>query len=257
MAVPTGLGVSHSLATIADAASFGPWLEQHPVQWSTVIATRAALRVLPLLDNSPLEAILERFRATALARYSAKHPNLALGTTYISRAKFAFDAALLGNDASLACASAVRAAAEVAIAREHRTAAVEVFISAASAVSYAAKAAELALSEAALLQAVVDDAKFLQKGGRFEALMDTALWSAPPSRIEQDWRILTHHLITAGPHWAVWIDWYDNVLAGVSSSASTDEAFTDLRDILPWEHGSDAVCLEIRKRIGVPDADDP
>lgn len=248
MAVPTRLGLSDGLATIADAASFGPWLEQHPLQWSTVVATRAALRVLPL-DASPLEAILERFRATALARYSAKHPNLALGTSYIAHAKTAFDAASQGNDASLACASAVRAAAEVAVAREQRSAAVQVFISAASGISYAAKAASFALGEEALLQAVVDDANFLLKGGTFETLMDTELWWGARSEIEQEWRLLSEHLLTDGPHWAVWVDWYGDILTGVSSTAATDEAFTDLRSNLPWVHGSDAVCLEIHRRL--------
>lgn len=73
------------LAAFANPEAFGFWLQNKPRQWSTVLSTRAALRVLPVdgqdLDN--FEPVLARFRALSLAYYSAKYPNLALGDVYV------------------------------------------------------------------------------------------------------------------------------------------------------------------------------
>lgn len=52
----------------------GTWSIDHPLQWSTVIAVRSALRALPWAAENPLNA-LPIFRGASLARFAAIYPN--------------------------------------------------------------------------------------------------------------------------------------------------------------------------------------
>lgn len=244
---------------IVDPDGFALWLQKKPLQWSIVIATRAALRVLPI-DGPQLESlkpILARFRATALARYSAKYPNLALGNNYIASSTNALDDTLVINDTtSLASAAAVRTALGIALTRQTRSAASDVFVSAANAVSNSAKSASSARCADALLQSIVDDIELLDAGALFEAVMDASLWrTSSTATIEHNWRALSHRLMNHSPHWGVWIGWYNDLLAGTPISARDEAAFTDLAGLLPWDEGGDAVGMEIYRRIGMHDPD--
>lgn len=52
-----------------------------------------------------------------------------------------------------------------------------------------------------------------------------------------------------GTHWQVWIDWYEDVLAGRWRGEAHAAAFTDLPGELPWDEGPEAVNSEIAKRL--------
>jgi hypothetical protein len=94
------------------------WLREQPLQWSTVIAVRAALRALPLGVNTRGDRALSTFRAAAIAQFSAKHPNRAIDSSYVRLAMAAYGCAdQEKNSGLLAVAIAAKTAAEVALTR--------------------------------------------------------------------------------------------------------------------------------------------
>ncbi|EJW11619.1 hypothetical protein A33M_2978 [Rhodovulum sp. PH10] len=56
-----------------------------------------------------------------------------------------------------------------------------------------------------------------------------------------------------GSHWRVWLNWYDEILAGSppspERSEAWDAAFTDVNEPLPWDDGPEAVNLAIQARL--------
>jgi hypothetical protein len=64
-----------------------------------------------------------------------------------------------------------------------------------------------------------------------------------------------------GPHWQIWIDWYDDILAGTPPGRERSEewemAFTDVGEPLPWDDGAEAVNTEIARRLGNLKSDKP
>jgi hypothetical protein len=216
-----------------DSKALGDWLANQPTEWSVTIAARAALRVLPLdtrdIDDR-LAIVLPVFRATAIARFAAKYPNRA---AVVSAATYA----------SVASASASAAAASAAsvVASAYRAA-----TSAASAV-HSVSAALLT----SIAIAVHHDAHQLHEGATTpEKLAAAPLWlTLPPSRIGGAWEGLAPDLRASGAHWSVWINWYDDVLAGEVTSEAADAAFTDIPGKLPWDEGAEAVNTEIARRL--------
>jgi hypothetical protein len=56
-------------------------------------------------------------------------------------------------------------------------------------------------------------------------------------------------LRTSGNHWSIWIDWYDDILAGAIADKAWDSMFTDIPGKLPWARGAKAVNIEIARRL--------
>jgi hypothetical protein len=221
--------------------AFREWLAKQPREWSVTIAARAALRVLPLLQGADNVAalvfpvfpatVLSVFRATAIARFAAKYPNRAI-------------------DAYAAAATAARAAADAARTADAAYAAAR---TAAAAAAYAAAdAADAASAYAAT--AAQHDAQRLHDGVlTAEKLARDPLWPIPaPAEFTDAWQRLSAKLLTLGPHWRVWTNWYENVALhephrGISEAE--DAAYTDIPGKLPWDAGAEAVNTEIARRL--------
>ncbi|QWG13813.1 hypothetical protein KMZ29_03595 [Bradyrhizobium sediminis] len=236
-----------------DRQAFSNWLVKQPRQWSVTIAARAALRVLPLLrdQGNPEASILSAFRATAIARFAARFPNKAVATAAIA-------AASTPNVPAVASIAATAAADVFSEGRDAASAA-----SAASLVASTAAAAAFAASAAAVSEmfaAVKRDAEQLRDGRlRPEQLASAPLWSKrTPKDIGGAWRELAPQLRARGEHWSVWIDWYDDVLAGAVHAGrgeAQDAAYTDIVGELPWGGGAEAVNTAIARRLEVLRAD--
>ena len=226
---------------MAEITDFETWLKTRPPEDAVLIAARAALRVLPLIQPAlPHEAGLHRagrvlptFRALAVANSVGTWP---------SRIGEVKDAALqaaqftsIGFGAPIANV-ATRAAA---IAANLQTGP-----AAADAVARAADAARRLIGgdcdsdfsndfskggHTSIWQYVALEAAALEAGMSHEALGGTQLWpgasfsgtrsgstatTAVPGWADDQWRALKQHLLDAGEDWEVWVNWYDVILAG-------------------------------------------
>jgi hypothetical protein len=243
----TGRGASGGPPDPSDFKAFRSWLEQQPSEWSVVIAARAALRVLPLLRaQKKLSAIiLPVFRATAIARFAAKYPNRAIASA-------AFSAAAAASAAASAAAASSSAYSAAYSAYSAYSAAYSASSASASAADAASSASSAYASSA--YSAADADAQQLHNGTMTPGQLAAApLWLTPsPARIGGAWQGLESELRALGPHWSIWIDWYNDVLAGAPhavTSEAEDAAFTDVPGQLAWEDGAEAVNAEIARRL--------
>ncbi|WGS18970.1 MULTISPECIES: hypothetical protein [unclassified Bradyrhizobium] len=239
---------------LTDASEFATWLRPQPLQWSTVIAVRASLRILPAsqLDQLGDLNVLSIFRANSLARFSAKHPNDAVDLPFVRLAvEASTQAASVPSASAQSASAAARVAAEVAKARITRTEAASAHSAAANAVSEAFRAAAMMDVAAEFLRAVTVDIERLQTGAStFEQLADEPPWpNGPPAKFDHWWQRLSQHMLDDGDHWEVWISWYEALLHGPRMAKLADAAVTDVPGDLPWDQGAEAVNAEIERRL--------
>lgn len=200
------------------------WLRERNRRDSVVIASRVALRELPLISEavsrgSPKglrrfsKLALAIFRANALARVAGKYPNRANELSVAAKSAGSAADVAAGTGVGASAAEAVAAATAVAAANAARrvVAATATFAAAADAAS---RGAAVATTVAPVIwEAVYTDVSVLATRGA-AALSDMPLWPAvPPPWIADAWTRLRREL-PEGESWRVWTDWYDAVLAG-------------------------------------------
>lgn len=231
-----GLAVQ-DLPDPSDRDAIRAWLRGKPTEWSVVIASRSALRVLPFYYNSggPLEIMLPVFRATALAQFAVKHSVNPIGLLLVA--------------ADAAYRVSAHAAADAAYAA---------FAASSAAVAHASDAVHSASIVAAngkdaIYQALRSDVQELQSGAlTVQQLAGESIWrGAHDYQFEDNLNSLQKALRKQGRHWSVWIDWYDRILVGAVSGESEDAAFTDVPGGLPWDSGAEAVNAEIERRLAL------
>jgi hypothetical protein len=229
-----------------DRDEVADWLAQQPIEWSVVLAARAALRTLPWLSiaGSRSGIVLPVIRAASIALFAARYPVRAADAAAHAQA------ASLGGipvgrpgDAAFAAAAAARTAGIVGAN-----------ISASDANTIAAAAAASAVTirlDTDSIPAIRRDMQVLDSG-TFVAgdLARRSLWlDGIPPRYMAEWYALATELLAEGNRWNVWTEWYDHVLLGLSSTESVDASFTGIPGELPWEAGALAVNTEIERRL--------
>jgi hypothetical protein len=232
------------------------WLQRVPLQWSIVLAVRAALRLLPGCRPEEAQGFLDIFRAIAIARFSAKYPNSTLHEKFILSSRQA-GADPPQDPASEASFASARAAAEVAQARTTGTAAGSAYLAAATAINSALAAASILEIDLDFRAALDHDVDQMRGGGdaSWTKVVDAPLWPiAPPVDIVNAWENWSKTLRLDGDFWEVWIDWYDARLHGQTSTELRDAAFTDLMFDLDWLYPRDN-CTEIIRRLAAMEPD--
>jgi hypothetical protein len=224
-----------------------------------ILATRAALRVLPLLatdtdrigDANKSKFALSVFHALAVAWVRTKFSTWVDRKLSVAAARnvsaFAEPSALAPRLVGNAAAEAAFAAGSVSPRVAARRASVSV-TKAAGAIA--------AVSRDRALAAIVERANSLDKadivpGVRPDLLGQVELWSGrdPPALIGQQWETLKEHLQFANEGWDVWIDWYEARLDGRIRSREVELAYVNYtKNVLSTASASEANS-EIKRLI--------
>ena len=244
------------------------WLRKQPREVAPILAARAALRVLPLLQTTEpderymRDIVLPSFRATAASWAAAKYP--ARETELAGRAATAAFVAVGPNDvtalAANAAAQAVRGAATT-----------DAFNAAARAAAYAAEAAARAADSgtghsdgfnlkfaeasgadpvtAAFWSAVSIDATQVEEGRTASDIAGSPLWpQGQPDRLQSLWQEMKAALLADGRDWQEWTIWYDDRLAGRVRDKERELVYVRIEEAL-WSQGPAIVNAEIKRRI--------
>ncbi len=238
------------------------WLEGRERSDAIVIASRAAMRVLPRTVDifstrfgEPREALILRvFRALSTSRVAAVRSTRDVDAASYAAAATASHAAYYAADA----ASYVPATASFAADAPAKAAAAAASTAAATATaSYATTAASYATADAASAA----DATMLERNWTVSALASAPLWFAVPpagkdnplkaeplpERLAKDWEALKTHLLAAEDEdWRFWIDWYEDRLNGVTPNEDLERAIVLIPDKV-WKAGPKYVNRQIRK----------
>jgi hypothetical protein len=229
------------LSVFNDRTIFKNWLQSQPREVLTLLAARAALRVLPFAQMGKCEdyrgrLVLPLFCAGSVAWSAAKYP--ALETDLAARAADAL-AATFSNPAM---AARLRPFFSPEIFFSHRLA---------NASDDSSRAALLlAMSgKADAAAAIQRDAAAKASGKLVPDILACKLWpGARPRWIAQLWKELKQDLLAAQEDWDVWIDWYEARLQG---KAYYEESETALLRIAAenWEQGPGLVNREIKGSV--------
>ncbi len=198
------------------------WLEGKPQRWAVTIASRAALRILPLLaqninllrglDAWPNRIVLPTFRAAYLSVSCARY------------LRDIHDFAMVNSAASTAslAATAVKTAASNRNTDSTASIAVEAVRDAALAVGEARLSTRLAVltaNEVGIWSMVERDAGFLESGWN---LWSEPIWDERASKINSDWEVLRLELLKSGHNWEPLLQWYEDRLSGDAAAARAD-----------------------------------
>ncbi|MCA1241706.1 hypothetical protein LC092_04605 [Stappia stellulata] len=258
-----------------DRKEFQEWLKGHPPEVAVALASRAALRVFPIVRRhvrvtsvSSEAVFLSLFRANFLAcgfvdyrlqtrvRRSAAD-NAAAAASRAARA--ARDFARAANSRSSArvagfIANAASDAATTAYAASPN-ADIPIFAAAAHAAA-AALSANMVSTDTAALSAVPNtdfavalrsECEIIDAGLTALDLARTPLWlNGISEELGWDWKRLSKDLLALDPNWSVWTDCYDDRLAGRPADLEFEIARANLPEEL-WDKGAKAVNAELAR----------
>jgi hypothetical protein len=255
------------------------WLEAQPPEVSVALAARAALRVLPLLQevvstvgrtDVPQQILLAVFRATAVswaaAAYKAHAPSLASAAraagafaetgaaSGVRAAPFVARAAVCACDATLAALSGGQAprGAGLATASAVRALTTAGFFGTGIGDSVYTSDATIAVADkSAFWFAVSNDTTSVEHGATATVIAGSPLSPWPygqPGQLKKLWQELKSALLAAGQDWEVWISWYDDRLDGRVWDEERELAYVRIDNDL-WDQGPAIVNGEIKRRI--------
>jgi hypothetical protein len=97
--------------------------------------------------------------------------------------------------------------------------------------------------------AVTDDMNDLQ-GAAPTAVAQLPLWPGPmaPDWTSQRWSVLKQELISLGVGWEVWVDWYEDRLAGTTRSEAQEFVYVNVPEEM-WAEGPARVNTWISRKI--------
>jgi hypothetical protein len=241
-------GIPASIAL--DERSIGHWFGTQPREVATNLATRAALRALPLIV-----AEWERPGFEVLPFFRVAQATWSFTTTPNDSARAAVRAALQPMFENSHAGSAVTLAASATLPQARNN--VSEF--AARAISAAVRAdstiADDTLSEIMLIERSGD---YAARGKVASELASAKLWQGEMARPVADaWALLKSRMLLAGDDWDVWVNWYEDRLAGRPSLGEAfDIAVAMLADKL-WVQGPEAVNPVIRRLIEAHSPSEP
>jgi len=272
------------LADINNREQLEAWLQTQPHEVSVALAARAALRVLPLVQEAlsggykDIRIVLPVFRALAFSWVAAKYP---AGASRFS-APPAGDLSVFGT-ARAASNAATAAFGVVRVITGSHSSIASVFPFAVDAIGsgrtatdginfYSVSLPASTSDTVAFWSAVSDDATRVEKGVAAFDIAGSPLWQRerlhyqsgsqpmvelvkePPDRLRSLWLELRAALVAANDKWGVWTDWYDQRLEGRVRNEERELAYVRVEETL-WSQGPAVVNAEIIRladlRLGV------
>ncbi|MGO8739032.1 hypothetical protein, partial [Rhodoblastus sp.] len=231
------------------------WLRERSVADVRMLASRAALRVLPLLsemapiicEKGPTFAELTSaiFRATSLVWVEAKYPTHADDLSHaVAEAAYAARTTAADALAAAAAADALTYADDIA---DILTAAADPSVATVSAfTAFLPAAANHA--KAQLRQGVRADAMALANGLGPDLLANRPLWlGGIPHSISVHWRKLVQSL-PPNEDWDIWTTWYERRLQGRAGPESYEIVFARVPEE-EWEKGPAAANAWIKAEL--------
>lgn len=246
------------LVEFSSRDDFEKWLDGKPREVAIALAARAALRVLPIVQEATREGyagdfyksiVLPVFRAVSISWVAAKYP------ARKSERSFAAAAAEFATETVEAATFAVRPVASAA-----SYAAMCVAVTTTTKVSsIAARSAAAAIDAAALTArsagarlcwaALSIDATRIDAGETISVITAAPIWPQErPDLLRLLWIELYVGFQRANSDWQVWTAWYEDRLAGRVRDEDRELAYVLLGDDL-WKQGPAAVNAEIMRRI--------
>jgi hypothetical protein len=233
-------------------------LQEQPRKVVVALAARSALRVLPMMGamHRPSSLVLAVFRAAAVSWVEANYPAHALAAAAAAAGATAA-AARASGPATYAAAAAADAAycAAYANADDAAAAAAAAIDDAADAAFSAARAGNpgaYAAGDSAYdsVYSVLEmDASAVDNGQGTAVILASKLWpDGDPRECTRLWNALKRDLLSEGPDWHVWTDWYDARLIGKGSNEKLEVARLTISDEI-WEQGPAIVNAEIKRLI--------
>jgi hypothetical protein len=236
--------------TFADNEAVTGWLNGQSDDVAVVFAARAALRVLPAITFSPWpstgrkttrEIVLRVFRAVATAWAVAAYPGHRRELNDAARAA-------LSGLGDVKAPSPIRAAvyASATASGEAGTAS-----RASTVIGYALDAAGSKGSEAfqSLLDVLATDASFLSDRFSPVTLANSKLWPGNvPDWVRNSWGELRFGLRDADEDWETWINWYEERLAGDTTSQDIEIARVTIDGNI-WKQELKTVNAHIRELL--------
>ena len=256
---PHGLGVAgiaragaQGRATLsisfADNEAVTGWLKEQSDDVAVVFTARAALRVLPTITFSPWPGtrrrttravVLRAFRAVSTAWTVAAYPGHRRELNNAARA------ALLGLG-DVKAPPPIRAAVYASATASGEPSATS---RASTVIGYALDAAGSQGGEAfqSLLKALATDASLLSDRFSAVTLANSKLWPGDePIWVRDSWVELRSSLLDVGERWEVWTNWYEDRLAGATTSQEEEIARVTFDEKI-WEQEPRAVNAHIRE----------
>ena len=272
-------------------------MKKQPRELSVVLAARAALRVLPFVQEGlrykPNDILLPVFRALAFAwvaaRYSYPENGYAAPPIDVGQFGRASSVATSAADAAQAVRATVSNPSLAAGVFNFASDAVRDFAREASATAISkirdplpdkfggyrlgvamppadtrefyewdkrrlreeqSTAAFYAQFDPTFWSAVSSDATLMQQGRTAPDISGSQLWADDhrPDPLRWLWQEMQAALLAAKQDWEVWINWYDDRLAGRVRDEERELAYVRIDDAL-WMQGPAIVNAEIKRRI--------
>jgi hypothetical protein len=246
------------LAEIHNTKELKAWLQSQSRAVSVAFAARAALRVLPFvqeaLRHKPNDIVLRVFGNLAFAWVAAGYsvrqkapPTIDVGHFGLASSA-ATSAGMAAHVARVIVSKPSLAAAEVFNCAEDAFATTQAAISSAAFSDPAAAANMVADAELAFWSAVSIDATGVEAGATASNVAHWPLWpQRQPDWLESLWLEMQDALLGAGQEWGVWTIWYRDRLEGRVNDETREFAYVRVEEAL-WSKGPAVVNAEIKKR---------
>lgn len=221
------------IADIKDRDSLKNWLEDRSKEECIQIATRAALRVLPLFWEWSLTEPAKTHDLATLAALRCFSISRITGQYSIREIAFPAADAFFAAAARSPAAAAAKSAADAVLAR-----------AAFPAARAAAAADKAARPIAAIFEFVRSDCLALTQTET--KLASLPLWHDAENPLQCVWREVKKGASEQPEIWAYWIQWYEDILAGNTANWPLEQKIARI-DSKVWDLGPVAVSEEIRR----------